>query len=89
MKITRRKRTITIKKCEFRQWQSEGKDENFSCPNCGKTFENAELNAAIEKLRPEIGDDTVTVRALLEVKNTESSCDQGCSEKSGGNNNHE
>lgn len=80
MKIIRRKRTVTIKKCEFRQWQSEGTDERFSCPNCGKTFEQTELNAAIEKLRSELVDDTVTVRALLEAKDPESPCGEGCTD---------
>jgi transcription initiation factor IIE alpha subunit len=89
MKIIRRKRTITIKTCEFREWQSKGMDERFSCPNCGKTFENAELNAAIEKLRHELVDDTVTIRGLLEVKASDSSCEQRCSEKPEGKNNHE
>ena len=89
MKIIRRKRTIKIKTCAFRQWRSEGTNEDFSCPNCGKTFENAGLNAAIEKLRPEFVYDTVTVRALLEVKDSESSCAEGCAEKIGGNINHE
>ena len=89
MKIIRRKRTITIKKCAFRQWQSEKTDERFSCPNCGKTFENTELNAAIKRLREELVDDTVTIRGLLEVKDSDRSCDQRCTEKPEGNNNHE
>ena len=83
MKIIRRKRTIKIETCAFRQWQSEGTESSFSCPNCGKTFEtNPELNAAIEKLLPELVEEEITnVRALPEARDLEGSCDEGCAEK--------
>ena len=90
MKIIRRKRTITIETCAFRRWQDEGKDGSFSCPNCGKTFQqNEPLNAAIEKLLPELVDEPKLVRALPEPTETESSCDEECETQVGGNNNHE
>jgi transcription initiation factor IIE alpha subunit len=82
MKIIRRKRTIKIETCAFRQWQDEGTDSSFSCPNCGKTFgQNPELSAAIEKLLPEIVDEPKAVLALPEATETESACDEVCAEK--------
>jgi hypothetical protein len=82
MKIIRRKRTIKIETCAFRQWQEEGTESSFSCPNCGKTFgQNPELSAAIEKLLPEIVDEPKTVLALPEATDAESSCDEGCADK--------
>ena len=81
MKIIRRKRTVTIQTCAFRQWQSDGQDGSFSCPNCGKTFQqNAELNAAIEKVLPSIVDEPREVRALPAAPVSESSCEGKCNE---------
>ena len=90
MKIIRRKRTIKIETCAFREWQDEGKDSSFSCPNCGKTFgQNPQLNAAIERLLPELVEEPIEIRALPEPKDSGSSCDQGCTEKLEGDHNHE
>lgn len=90
MKIIRRRRIVKTKTCAFRQWQSEGADGSFNCPNCGKTFDkDSQLNAAITKLLPELVDEPIVVHALPEAKDAESSCDEGCTEKSEGNNNHE
>jgi hypothetical protein len=50
MKIIRRRRTVTIETCAFRRWQTEGTEESFSCPNCGKVFEQEPLPGATKSL---------------------------------------
>ena len=90
MKIIRRKRTVTIETCSFRRWQDQGQEDSFHCPNCGKTFEpNPQLTAAIGKVLPEVVDEPKSYRALPPATGMESSCDEECTEKTGGNNNHE